>query len=1095
MGILSNPNRFMSGKLASAAGKASDAIAKASALSPGQIAAVEKKREEYLSQMPSMDSEAVDQLMQKYLGAVGIEVYQAYLEQLKDAYLPVEYGLTSFRTDNRIRWFRIAKWVNDAEEKNLDKLVNVYQVLSEEDCNIALIYDRKSTGVSVYMGVVNTDPNQSDPSKADAYIRRLSGALEGNFPGVALGPDPGSASDIGIGIPPCLERTSSSDGYAKSVAIVSNLPSEKSEDFVSQSMEKLLDGIVPRTPRDEYTIVLLAKPISDQLSRKSRLFDLYSVLAPYASWQTNYTYMDSESTGSSATFGVNLGANAGVQYSFGVSTGSSQKKLYEENENDGFWKKVWKKIKGNARNFAGQTSPVQSSENNTNTVGAQAGVNFGVSFSRSSTVSVQIGMNEGITQTYTNYTVQHTLELIEKQMERLETCSALGMWEFAAYFIAENPVVANNAARMYLALTQGDDSYITRAAVNLYDGEDDKEGEAARIILDSVQRLQHPVFGLKDRLPDDWLMYPVLVTPSADISGKELAKSLNFPRKSVGGLPVMECVPFGREVQRCMDFSPSETSAARTLSIGHIYHMRRCETTQVSFDVDSFASHVFVTGSTGTGKSNTIFGLLDGLRKQGVKFLVVEPAKGEYKKVFGGECRVYGTNAALSPLLRINPFSFPEGIHVLEHIDRLVEIFNACWPMYAAMPAVLKDAVEKSYERIGWNLKTSCCIPRVFPTFADLLQELPSVMEASVYSADTKSDYAGALITRVKSLTNGINGQILCAENDLSDEELFEQDVIVDLSRVGSAETKSLLMGVIVMRLQEYRLHLDKMNERLVHVTVLEEAHNLLRKTAMGQAQESANLQGKSVEMLTNSIAEMRSFGEGFIIADQAPGLLDEAVIRNTNTKIVLRLPEESDRKIAGGSMALSENQIGELAKLPRGVAAVYQNDWVEAVLCMFGKYDKVCPLEFDPRDITVPLSRCFMRIFGGSDEIEMTSEDVDNVNGWISDLRVNEKTRALLRRALAGEPLNESEKLMVAYNVFDGKKIAEILDREKADRNNGLEKADRKISTYPGVIDPGLTQQIRNYVLQSILLSLKSEGELKKVYGASIENWKGSKL
>ena len=57
---------------------------------------------------------------------------------------------------------------------------------------------------------------------------------------------------------------------------------------------------------------------------------------------------------------------------------------------------------------------------------------------------------------------------------------------------------------------------------------------------------------------------------------------------------------------------------------------------------------------------------------------MVEPAKGEYKNVFGGrkDVTVLGTNPKLSQLLRINPFSFPENIHVLEHMDRLVEIFN-----------------------------------------------------------------------------------------------------------------------------------------------------------------------------------------------------------------------------------------------------------------------------------------------------------------------------------------------------------------------------------------------------------------------------------
>lgn len=122
-------------------------------------------------------------------------------------------------------------------------------------------------------------------------------------------------------------------------------------------------------------------------------------------------------------------------------------------------------------------------------------------------------------------------------------------------------------------------------------------------------------------------------------------------------------------------------------------------------------------------------------------------------------------------------------------------------------------------------------------------------------------------------------------------------------------------------------------------VTVLEEAHNLLRKTSAEQSQESANVQGKSVEMLANAIAEMRTYGEGFIIADQAPGLLDVSVIRNTNTKIILRLPDEEDRKLVGKSAGLKEAQIDELSKLPLGVAAVYQNEWPEAVLCKVKAY------------------------------------------------------------------------------------------------------------------------------------------------------------
>ena len=141
-------------------------------------------------------------------------------------------------------------------------------------------------------------------------------------------------------------------------------------------------------------------------------------------------------------------------------------------------------------------------------------------------------------------------------------------------------------------------------------------------------------------------------------------------------------------------------------------------------------------------------------------------------------------------------------------------------------------------------------------------------------------------------------------------------------------------MCILVMKLQEFRLAEGGMNRSLRHVTVLEVAHNLLKRVSTEQLSEGANLIGKSVEMLANSIAEMRTFGEGFIIADQSPNLLDLSAIRNTNTKIIMRLPEYTDRELVGKAASLNDDQIDEIAKLPTGVGVIYQNDWLEPVLC-----------------------------------------------------------------------------------------------------------------------------------------------------------------
>ena len=110
------------------------------------------------------------------------------------------------------------------------------------------------------------------------------------------------------------------------------------------------------------------------------------------------------------------------------------------------------------------------------------GGNFGMNFARSSNVSATVGKGESITQTYENFNIKHTLEYLEKQMKRLDECTALGMWDFAAYVLSEDINVANNVAHSYLAITQGEESYMSQAAINMWRGDTNEEGDYAEEI-------------------------------------------------------------------------------------------------------------------------------------------------------------------------------------------------------------------------------------------------------------------------------------------------------------------------------------------------------------------------------------------------------------------------------------------------------------------------------------------------------------------------------------------------------------------------------------------------------------------------------------
>ena len=1055
--------------------KAGDGIAKLSKLSPEQVEQIQLQRDTYLTEMPDPDDETASEMTEKLLAASSVEIYNAYLPQIKELYLPmsqIESGNRSFN----IRYLNITKWVTDKKENSIEKLVNVYNVLSDEECNIALVFNRTIETTNVYLGVSNKQ-KQSSHVKVDDYISRLENSLRGNFPGSVWN------SEIGEGTVPCLNNE-----YTYSVSTVSNIPAEKSEKFISQTIEKILDGVIPAAKSKEYTIILLATPIQDLEERKLAIADFYSGLAPYAAWQTNFTFVQNDATSSMATFGVNAGVSAGVQNatnqavtntgtvtdstnrtdttsenntitdtsgrtdtdsysttdtkSTSTATGTTTNNTISSNRtvtdgtstnenythlgpktvnSKGEDAQVWDFLP-NVRKFgniksasdviqgtlpeasintsgaagtnhsdalssgmskstgSSLTKTIQNSmastvgksiANNTSksvangigksvaqslgravstavantsgiTKGVNLGGNFGANFARSSNVTISVGKNEGITQSFTNYNIKHALDLLENQMKRFEKSSALGMWDFAAYVLSEDHTISSNVANAYLALTQGEESFLSKGAINTWRGDVVNEKESAIEICNYIRDFCHPVFALNpDVVSQDESIncYPPIVTATTALTGKELAYSLNFPQHSVPGLPILKCAEFGRNVVS-YDLPQSQV---REIKIGKIFHMNRSEAVPVNLSLDSLASHVFITGSTGSGKSNTVYKVLNEAIKEETPFLVIEPAKGEYKEVFATEdVNVFGTNPQITRLLKINPFKFPNQIHILEHLDRLIEIFNVCWPMYAAMPAVLKNAIEKAYEDCGWDLIKSVnrYSEDFYPKFTDVTRNVKEIIESSEYDTENKGAYKGALITRLQSLSNGINGLIL-DDVEIEHSILFDQNTIIDLSRVGSSETKSLLMGLIVLKLQEYRMSCkNSMNTPLKHITVLEEAHNLLKRTSTEQPVEGGNLLGKSVEMLANAIAEMRTYGEGFIIVDQAPGLLDLSVIRNTNTKIIMRLPEYDDRQLVGRAANLDDEQIIELAKLPCGVGAVYQNEWIQPILCKVDKVD-----------------------------------------------------------------------------------------------------------------------------------------------------------
>lgn len=928
-----------------------------------------------------------DQVLQDIKEKIAFTLDKAYMPRLSN------YGVLCFDEkynkegaicyENNIRAVKVDRWVFDKEEKPGENFKNVLSTFSDGDHTIALVVKRTPSRTEMYFVVKNEGGGRNEDSRENVIL--LKNSITANFQGseCEIIKDPDQLEKI-FSFSDQFEINGRKEDKIQSIALLTNTPSEYSKDYIGQGLDKVLNGIVPQTDQESYTIVFLAESLA--LSNIRDIISGYEEMATAIYPFLQYTYRqgenrtdthgemesisDTESISNSIfkTHSINIGLNGGISQSRSNTVNESMSRTRDSLGNllvpvlgpvlGAIGGMVAGPLGATVGNllvgvlFSGSKTRERGSSQ-TNEVGNQFGLSagYGYSWGKSETVgssktqtkgrnnSISTGISEDTTYTYKSYQVADLLKKIEQTIDRINKSQATGLWKYSAYVLARDSKTTKNVANFLKGITQGKESFNEPAYVQEWSGEDGNRVTAFGEIKKYISHFTHPIFIAADSNDEN----AMILTATSYVATDELSHVIAFPQKPLKGLPVLEGIEFGREPHSLV-FTNSD------LEIGSEYYKYQINIVQrISISKEELTSHTFITGSTGSGKSNTIYCLLKRLVDQDVKFLVVEPAKGEYKEVIGkrSDVSVYGTNPLVKEmeLLRLNPFRFPKHTHILEHLDRLIEIFNVCWPMYAAMPAILKDSVERAYVCSGWDLEKSenKYDSELFPTFVDVVEQIKEVLVESDYSEDNKGDYTGALVTRLKSLTNGINGLIFVSD-DIKDEDLFDKNVIVDLSRVGSSETKSLIMGLLVLKLQEYRMEQRVMgaiiNDSLKHVTVLEEAHNLLKKTSTEQVSEGSNLIGKSVEMLANSIAEMRTYGEGFIIADQSPGLLDMSVIRNTNTKIILRLPDYSDRVLVGKSVGLTDAQIDKLSNLEKGVAVIRQSDWLEPVLCKVDKYE-----------------------------------------------------------------------------------------------------------------------------------------------------------
>jgi hypothetical protein len=470
--------------------------------------------------------------------------------------------------------------------------------------------------------------------------------------------------------------------------------------------------------------------------------------------------------------------------------------------------------------------------------------------------------------------------------------------------------------------------------------------------LTQVKAVAKSIFAGRESAPDrirtislaQKLPFPaLLLTPAPESPGtfsypyKYMNLTYSWDISCFVHLPTVEMPGF--QVRPYSRFNvSSKPDDGNIVKIGNIYDQGNDLTIPYQIPVKELNKHGMVVGTTGSGKTNTIFYLIRELWKNKVPFLVIEPVKTEYRKLLhdaeiGKELQVFtlGDNT-ISPF-RINPFELVPGMPVQTHIEYLKSVFNASFFMWGPLPQVLERCLHDIYTDKGWDLSNNTnprgTGPNANPTLTDLYNKVDEVVDRLGYSQETTMELRGALKTRIDSMRIGGKGLMLDTRRTMPFETLMTRPTVIELEAIGDDEEKCFIMGLILTRMyEEYIARGLTEKKGLSHLTIIEEAHRLLGNYQASNAYQG-NAKGKAVETFTNILAEIRAYGEGFIVAEQIPTKLAPEIVKNTNLKIMHRIVADDDRKIMASTMNIDEKGSSKVTALSSGEAVVYsEGDW-----------------------------------------------------------------------------------------------------------------------------------------------------------------------
>ena len=788
-------------------------------------------------------------------------------------------------------FFKLTSLTYDNEYPHREAFENVLSSIDNSSFNFIYILSGSLTGVDIYVRVVKNHSNDSDTQIHSVnYGRRIEASFNGNFQGSSL--KKLNKNDIQSNIIDPINKM-------KRTSLITGIPSINKNEEGKEVDFQGIDTLINSMTGVNWRLAIICEPVPsiEVQDIKDEIYSIYEKLHRYSKISVQYSDNMSESK------------------SQNISKGDSNSKSTGTNDTS-----------SKGKSSGGSSSSRNSSESwSTNT-----NISEGKSVNNSKGTSSTKGKSMAVNVEIVNKKIQATLKYLDEELlERIKLGNGKGLFKVSIYSMAEN---SNNLERLnssISAIFQGDKSSFSPISARMIDN----NIEETRVkMLNNFQNYTETT-NINSEIA---MLYghPVeegnIVSLSTYMTAKEVSLIAGLPMKEVPGIELKEGVEFGLNINK------NEVSEENNkIMLGHIIHRGQIlENNPIQITKDSINKHIFIGGVTGSGKTTTCQKILI---ESELPFLVIEPAKTEYRELYGKknmEDIIFFTlgNEKLAPF-RFNPFEILEGENITSHVDMLKATFTTAFPMEASMPQILEEAIYECYKKFGWNIDDDTNIYSenpwdengfYFPTFSDLVEVMGQVVKTKKFGRELEANYIGSLVSRLSNLTVGSKGQMLNCKLSVDFNELLDRKVVIEMDNLKSPEDKALLMGFILSRLSEALKLRHKKDKKFRHVTLIEEAHRLLSKVEYGDSGSKKI----SVEVFTDLLAEVRKYGEGFIIVDQIPNKLAVEVLKNTNTKIIHRLFAKDDKEVIGDTMLMDDKQKQYLSSLQAGEAITFSEGW-----------------------------------------------------------------------------------------------------------------------------------------------------------------------